>query len=97
MPSGRFTATLLDDRIEFTLSYEVASEANDATQAHLHIANPGNNGGIVVFLCSNLDNTPEGATQRECPASPGEVDGDIVAGDVLPVAEGDRRSRSSKR
>jgi CHRD domain len=28
-------------------------------------------------------------TQRECPPSPGEVDGDIVAGDVLPVAEGE--------
>jgi hypothetical protein len=87
--SGRFRATLFDDRIAFTLRYDVASEESDVTQAHLHIQNPGNNGGIVVFLCTNLGNTPEGATQRDCPASPGEVDGDIVAGDVAMVAEGD--------
>jgi hypothetical protein len=35
---------------------------SDALQAHLHIANPGNNGGIVVFLCSNHGNTPPDAT-----------------------------------
>jgi len=87
--SGRFRATLFNDRIAFTLRYDVASEDSDVTQAHLHIQNPGNNGGIVAFLCTNLGNTPEGATQRDCPASPGEVDGDIVAGDVAMVAEGD--------
>ena len=43
----------------------------------------------MVFLCSNLGNTPVGATVRECPPSPGQVDGDIVAGDVLPVADGE--------
>jgi CHRD domain len=87
--SGRFRARVSNDRIGFTLRYDVASEDSDVSQAHLHIQNPGNNGGIVVFLCSNLGNTPEGATQRECPASPGEVEGDIVAGDVLTVSEGD--------
>ena len=37
----------------------------------------------------NLGNTPEGATVRECPDSPGEVTGDIVKDDVQPVSEGD--------
>jgi len=87
--SGSFRARLSDDGIAFTLSYDVASDESDVTQAHLHIQNPGNNGGIVVFLCSNLGNTPEGVTQRECPASPGEVEGDILADDVLMVTEGD--------
>jgi CHRD domain len=87
--SGRFTATSEGNRIAFQLSYDVASEGSDVLQAHLHIANPGNNGGIVVFLCSNLGNTPAGATVRECPASPGEVTGDIVDDDVQPVSEGD--------
>jgi hypothetical protein len=94
--SGSFRARLADDGIAFRLSYDVASEPSDVapepsdvTQAHLHIANPGNNGGIVVFLCSNLGNTPEGATQRDCPPSPGEVTGEIVADDVQPVLEGD--------
>ena len=87
--SGRFTATSEGDRIAFQLSYDVASEESDVLQAHLHIANPGNNGGIVVFLCSNLGNTPVGATVRECPDSPGEVTGDIEKDDVQPVSEGD--------
>ena len=87
--SGTFRAQLKSDRIPFELRYDVASEASDVTQAHLHIANPGNNGGIVVFLCSNLGNTPVGATVRECPDSPGKVTGDITEGDVQPVSEGD--------
>jgi hypothetical protein len=86
--SGTFRAEIQDDRIPFRLKYDVGSDDSDANQAHLHIANPGNNGGIVVYLCSNLDNTPEGATVRECPQSPGEVRGEIVAQDVLQVAEG---------
>ena len=73
----------------FQLTYDVGAEGSAPDQAHLHIANPGNNGGIVVFLCSNLGNTPVGATVRECPPSPGQVVGDIVAGDVLPVVDGE--------
>jgi hypothetical protein len=87
--TGDFRARLFDDGIEFRLRYDVGFDASDARQAHLHNANPGNNGGIVVFLCSNLDNTPDGATKRACPSSPGEVEGDIVAADVQQVAEGE--------
>jgi CHRD domain len=87
--SGTFSAEIQSDSIQFQLNYNVGSDESDANQAHLHIANPGNNGEIVVFLCSNLGNTPDGATQRECPASPGEVSGEIVAGDVLAVVEGE--------
>ena len=72
-------------------------------QAHLHIANPGNNGGIVVFLCSNLGNTPGRREVRECPPSPNPVTGDIVAADVLAVVDGepphrdpDHRGRRSR-
>ena len=87
--SGRFTATSEKGAIEFRLRYDVGSAESDAQQAHLHIANSGTNGPIVVFLCSNLGNTPPGATGRACPPSPAEVTGDIVADDVLAASEGD--------
>lgn len=87
--SGRFRAHLKHDSISFRLSYDVASEEDgqesDIVQSHLHIANPGNNGGIVAFLCSNNVGAP---TDRTCPPSPGEVRGEIFAGDVREVTDG---------
>ena len=80
---GEFEVEIEDDRIKFELTYDVASGGSDITQAHIHVQNPGNNGPIVVFLCTNLGNNPMGATQRDCPPSPGEVTGEIVAGDVI--------------
>jgi CHRD domain len=81
--SGNFRVQIQNG--QFRLRYDVAAEENDITQAHLHIGNPGTNGGIVVYLCSNLGNTPAGATVRECPASPGDVTGEILETDVLAV------------
>jgi len=85
--TGNFRAERIGDQIEFRVRYDLSSTAsedeNDVTQAHLHIGNPGTNGGIVVFLCSNLDNEPDGVTSRECPPSPGVVEDVIVADDVI--------------
>jgi CHRD domain len=86
--SGSFDVSFEDDSATFRLRYDVASEASDATQAHLHIGNPGNNGGIVVWFCANPPiEAPEGTPQ--CPPSPAELTGDIVAADVQAVAEGE--------
>jgi CHRD domain len=85
--SGSFRARLHEDRISFRLRYDVASDDSDVLQAHLHIANPGNNGGIVAFLCSNVEEPPP-PTDRLCPDSPGEVSGDIFAEDVMTVTDG---------
>jgi hypothetical protein len=40
------------------------------------------NGGITVFLCSNLGNGPAGT--QPCPPSPATIDGTIQAADVSP-------------
>ena len=82
---GEFDFKIRDGSIEFELEFDVVSGASDAMQSHIHIANPGNNGGITVFLCTNLGNAPAGVTSRPCPPSPGAVEGVIVAGDVLGV------------
>ena len=69
--TGDFMAQLDQvDRIPFQMTYDIGAEGSAPEQAHLHIANPGNNGGIVVFLCSNVGNTPVGAQVRPCPPSP---------------------------
>jgi len=89
--NGNFRAERSGDQIDFRLRYDLAPEdaESDVTQAHLHIANPGNNGPIVVFLCSNARNEPDGVTVRACPPSPNVVEGTIVAADVIGLTEGD--------
>jgi CHRD domain len=89
--TGNFRAELSPDGPTFRLLYDVLSEEGDSdvTQAHLHVGNPGNNGGIVVFLCANDPIvTPPPATARECPDSPNVVEGEIVEDDVLADPDG---------
>ncbi len=50
-------------------------------QAHIHLGQEGVNGGIVVFLCSNLGNGPAG-TPLCPPENPGTVSGTLDASDV---------------
>jgi CHRD domain len=76
---GRFRATLhvSQDSISYRLSYEDLE--GDVQQAHIHFGQRGVNGGVVVFLCSNLNGPP--GTQ-ECPASPATIEGTIEPDDV---------------
>jgi hypothetical protein len=66
-----------EDEIAWELSY--AGTAGVVTQAHIHFAADGNNGGVSAFLCSNLGNFPVQA----CPLSPGSVSGTIRAADII--------------
>lgn len=84
---GRFDATISEDgeTIEYHLSY--FSLRGNITQSHLHFAQPGVSGGIMIFLCSNLGNGPAGT--QACPADPAEISGTIDAGDVIgPAGQG---------
>lgn len=84
--SGRFDADLLDDgTIAYELRYSGLEHA--VTQAHIHFGQAGVNGGISVFLCTNLDNGPQGT--QACPKGDGEITGVIAADDVIgPAAQG---------
>ena len=55
----------------------------EVLQAHIHFAQEGVNGGIVVFLCTNLGNNPSNEPVPECPSSPGKVKETIKPGHVL--------------
>jgi CHRD domain len=71
--------------VRYDLRYEQLE--GQVQQAHIHVGQDGVNGGIAVFLCSNLGNGPTGTPA--CPPSPGRVQGVIEAGDVVgPAAQG---------
>ena len=80
--NGSFNARISKDesRIDWELSYSDLEGA--VQQAHIHIGNVGVNGGISVFLCTNLGNGPAGT--QPCPAPPATISGTIVAADVSP-------------
>jgi hypothetical protein len=73
------------EEIDYELSYGQLS--GEVQQAHIHLGQRSVNGGISVFLCSNLGNGPEGT--QECPLEEGTVTGTIVPDDVVgPAAQG---------
>ena len=80
--NGTFNARISNDesRIDWELSYSDLEGA--IQQAHIHIGNVGVNGGISVFLCTNLGNGPAGI--QPCPAPPATISGTILAADVSP-------------
>ena len=50
------------------------------------------NGGISVFLCTNLGNGPAGT--RPCPASPATISGTIFPADVSPNIPATQQART---
>lgn len=79
--TGSFKVTL--DDAAGTLSYELryADLESDVTQAHVHFGSRATNGGISVFLCSNLGNGPAGTPA--CPLRSGTVSRTVGASDVI--------------
>jgi hypothetical protein len=84
---GVFRATISNDgqSIEYELRY--ADLEGEVAQSHLHLGQPGVNGAIAIFLCTNLGNGPAGT--QPCPPAPATISGTIVAADVIgPAAQG---------
>jgi hypothetical protein len=81
--SATFEATVSADNstIEYTMTYNVPE--GSVTQSHLHFGQRGVNGGVQIFLCSNLGNGPAGT--QNCPLHSGTITGTITAADVLAV------------
>lgn len=80
--NGTFNATISKDgsRIDWELSY--ADTESAVQQAHIHLGQKDVNGGISVFLCTNLGNGPAGI--QACPPAPATISGTIFAADVSP-------------
>ena len=85
--AGTFNATLNDANTQLDWQLTFDKLAGNVTQAHIHFAQAGVNGGIMVFLCTNLGNGPVGT--QTCPSAGGTISGDLTAADVVgPTAQG---------
>jgi len=67
--------------VEVELSYENLEAS--VQQAHIHMAQRDVNGGIVLFLCSNLGNGPAGTPTCPGPNS-GMVTRVLTSADIIP-------------
>lgn len=78
---GRFKAHLdkRGEAIDFELSYDELE--GTVTQAHIHFGQRGVNGGISVFLCTNLGNST--IPVPACPPPPATIAGTIRPSDVI--------------
>ena len=79
--TGRFEARLSHDgqSVDYELQYQDLE--SNVRQAHIHLGAPAFNGGIMVFLCTNLGNGPEGTPL--CPLTGGTVQGTFTAAEVI--------------
>lgn len=80
---GRFSAEIDEDNVEWELRFDGLQ--GTITQAHIHFAQPGVNGGIMVWLCG----TGAPGTQfagpagtQTCPQS-GTISGTITSAEVV--------------
>jgi hypothetical protein len=80
--TGTFHATVHGNRLTYTETF--SNLTSSVTQSHIHFAQRGVNGGIFLFLCSNLGKGPAGTPA--CPAGGGTVTRTVTAADLVPVA-----------
>ena len=87
-PARGRIVVFIDDRsdaIQYRLSY--SGFETPVAQSHLHLGQRHTNGGISVFLCTNLGNGPAGTPA--CPEGGGVVTGVLTADGVLgPAGQG---------
>jgi hypothetical protein len=83
--SGSFEVTLDDDAQTLTYALSYGDLEGTVQQAHIHFGKRAINGGITVFLCSNLGNGPAGTPA--CPQE-GTVTRTVSAADILAPAVG---------
>lgn len=79
---GLFTAKLRrgEGRIEYRLIY--ADVDSPIRASHIHFGNAWENGGIIAYLCTNVNDAPSPDVPL-CPQTAGTVEGVIEADDVI--------------
>lgn len=83
---GLFRGEIDDTVGSITWTLQYRDLEGSVEQAHIHFGQERTNGGITVFLCSNLGNAPG---VQPCPNAPGSISGTITAEQVVgPVEQG---------
>jgi hypothetical protein len=86
--TATFEATIQgDSSLTYTLTF--SGLQTKVLQSHLHFAERGVNGGVFLFLCTNLGNGP--ADTPACPQS-GTVTRTVTAADIVGGAAGQQLS-----
>ena len=82
---GFFFATLNDPETVLSYSLVYFGLQGTVTQSHIHIGQPGVNGGIVLFLCTNLAAPAGVPLPPPCPNAAGQnfVTGTLTAANVI--------------
>jgi hypothetical protein len=80
--SATFTADVAKDGQSIAWQLTYGGLEGTVQQSHIHFGQRAVNGGISVFLCTNLGNGPAGT--QACPES-GTIGGTITAADVSPA------------
>ncbi len=80
--TGSFHATLHSNQLTYTESF--SGLTTGVTQSHIHFGEKGVNGGVFLFLCSNLGNGPAGTPA--CPVTGGTVTRTVTAADFIGVS-----------
>jgi hypothetical protein len=84
--TATFRARIADDDSSFDWELTYSGLTN-VLQAHIHVGQKSVSGGIVVWLCTNINNTqPPGTTSAACPTSAGTVSGTATAANVAALA-----------
>jgi hypothetical protein len=68
--------------IDWELTY--SDMQADVIMAHIHVAQPGVNGGIVLWFCKTTQTAPAGT--QTCPTREGTLSGTFTNASVTPVA-----------
>lgn len=85
LSEGKGTLQLELDKDAQTISYELTYSGLSAnvSQSHIHFGRIHTPGGIMVFLCTNLNNGPAGTPT--CPTVAGTVTGTITPASVRAI------------
>jgi hypothetical protein len=84
---GSFEAQVANDDSSFDWTLSYAALEGTVLQAHIHFGQRSVNGGISIFLCSNLASPPPGTAA--CPPPPATITGTADASDVIgPAGQG---------